>query len=200
MHAESIPRMVQLVILASSKASDSLMCAESVPSMVRLVVLPSPKASPSLMRVKSVPSLVRLVVPQRCGCSRRIPKGCGCTLHLSYTLKTLYFFLSLQTAFFTLRMMRPSIFRMLRLLLLQDSARSVSTSLPECGWISGESTNSHVSPFFPMDAVSLSLEKTPQKRPRESPLCRRGDAFKGCNAYLPYSAWSQYRTPCYLCL
>ena len=35
---------------------------------------------------------VMLKVPQRCGCSRRILKGCGYTLHLSYTLKTLYFF------------------------------------------------------------------------------------------------------------
>ena len=73
---------------------------------------------------------VMLKVPPRCGCSRRIPKGCGCTLHLSYTLKTLYFFLSLQTTFFTLRMMRPSIFRISRPLLLQDSTRSVSTRLP----------------------------------------------------------------------
>ena len=77
MCVESVPRMVQLVVLASSKASDSLMRAESVPSMVRLVVLPSPKASPSLMRVKSVPSLVRLVVPQRCGCSKSSLKGVG---------------------------------------------------------------------------------------------------------------------------
>ena len=47
MHAESVPRMVQLVILASPKASDSLMRAESVPSMVRLVVHLSLKNSPS---------------------------------------------------------------------------------------------------------------------------------------------------------
>ena len=58
MHAKSVPRMVQLVVLAPSKASDSLMSAESVPSMVQLVVLPSPKASPSLMRAESVPSLL----------------------------------------------------------------------------------------------------------------------------------------------
>ena len=62
MRVESVPRMVQLVVLASQKASPSLMRAESVPSMVRLVVLPSPKASPSLMRAESVPSMVRLVV------------------------------------------------------------------------------------------------------------------------------------------
>ena len=76
------------------------------------------------------------------------------------TLSKLSIFLSLQTALLTLRMMRPSIFRMLRLLLLQDSARSVSTRLPECGWISGESTNSHVFPF--QNNRSLSSVKNSQ--------------------------------------
>ena len=77
MRAESIPSMVRLVVLPSLKASPSLMRAESVPSMVRLVVLPSPKALLSLMRAESVPSLVRLVVPQRCGCSKSSLKGVG---------------------------------------------------------------------------------------------------------------------------
>ena len=76
------------------------------------------------------------------------------------TLSKLSIFLSLQTALLTLRMMWPSIFRMLRLLLLQDSARSVSTRLPERGWISCESTNSHVFPF--QNNRSLSSVKNSQ--------------------------------------
>ena len=53
--------------------------------------------------------------------------------------------------------------------------------------------NSGTSPFPPPNGASLSLEKPPQKRPKEPPLSRRGDASSGYNACLPFSAWSQYR-------
>ena len=84
---------------------------------------------------------VMLKVPQRCGCSKRIPKGCGCTLHLSYTLKTLYFFIPSNSLF------PAKDDAALHLQNLATTAPSrfskVSTRLPQRGWISGESTNSH---------------------------------------------------------